>query len=123
MNLQLILLTGTGSFLGGISRYFLSLIIGSKSGFPINTLIINISGCFLIGLVLGFAEKLDFSNEIKLFLATGFLGGFTTFSAFSNETFLLLKNGQYSFAAVYMLLSVLTGLLATGLGYFFVRNA
>ncbi|MDR1544318.1 MAG: fluoride efflux transporter CrcB [Prevotellaceae bacterium] len=120
--MKFILLIGTGSFFGGICRYLLSMvIIGNKNSFPLNTLTVNVLGCFLIGIVFGFAGKFNFSNETKLFLTTGFLGGFTTFSAFSNETFLLLKNGQIAFAVFYILLSVFVGLLATYTGYFITK--
>ncbi|MDR0828889.1 MAG: fluoride efflux transporter CrcB [Prevotellaceae bacterium] len=120
--MKLILLIGTGSFFGGICRYLISLAMQGKGLFPYGTLIVNILGCFLIGLVFSLAAKLNFSNETKLFLTTGFLGGFTTFSAFSNETFLLLKNAQYFSATAYVLCSVLIGLAATFLGYWAVKN-
>ena len=116
--MKLILAIGTGSFIGGILRYLLTQFIQTKSvsTFPYGTLSVNIIGCFLIGLVFGFADKGNLSNEWKLFLATGLLGGFTTFSAFSNETLTLLRDGQSWSAAAYIVTSVLIGLLATFVG-------
>ena len=104
-----------GSFIGGISRYLLSLFIQTKltTSFPFGTLGVNIIGCFLIGLVFGLADKGGLSNEWRIFLATGIIGGFTTFSAFSNETVTLLRDGQFWYAAIYISASVMLGLLAT----------
>ncbi|GAA4303142.1 fluoride efflux transporter CrcB [Nibribacter koreensis] len=116
--MKMILAIGLGSFVGGISRYLLSLAIQSKAGlaFPFGTLGVNLIGCFLIGLVFGLAEKGNLSNEWRLFLATGVLGGFTTFSAFSYETVALLRDGQLGYAATYIAASVFIGLLATFAG-------
>lgn len=116
--MKLILAIGTGSFIGGVSRYFLSQLIHSKYLviFPIGTLTVNIIGCFLIGLVYGFADKGSLAQEWRLFLATGVLGGFTTFSAFSNETVSLLRDGQLIYASAYVALSVVVGLIATFIG-------
>ncbi|AMM51740.1 hypothetical protein TH61_11905 [Rufibacter sp. DG15C] len=116
--MKMILAIGLGSFLGGISRYLLSLAIQTKVGtsFPFGTLGVNLIGCFLIGLVFGLAEKGNLSNEWRLFLATGVLGGFTTFSAFSYETVALLRDGQLAYAATYIAASVVIGLLATFAG-------
>jgi len=121
--LKLLLAIGFGSFIGGSSRYLLSLLIQSRStvAFPLATLTINIIGCFLIGLVFGLGAKGNITPEWRLFLATGVLGGFTTFSAFSCETVHMLQNGQFSQAIVYVLASVLIGLLATFAGLWLMR--
>ena len=121
--MKLILLIGAGSFIGGICRYLLSLLIqtGKVSLFPFNTLIINIFGCFFIGIVLGLFDKGQISNEWKMFFATGILGGFTTFSAFSSETFMLFRAGNSGYALLYILASVLLGLLATYIAYLSVK--
>lgn len=115
-----ILFIGIGSFIGGVCRFLLSQFIHSKLGepFPLGTLTVNIIGCFLIGIVFGLADKGSVTPEWKLFLATGLLGGFTTFSAFSNETIGLLRTGQAGFALIYVTASVGTGLLATYMGLF-----
>jgi fluoride exporter len=117
--MKLLFVIGSGSFIGGVSRYLLSQLIHSKytTHFPIGTLGVNILGCFVIGLVFGLSEKMNFAHEWQLFLITGILGGFTTFSAFSNETFSLIRDGQMWIALSYILLSVVVGILATFLGF------
>ena len=119
MSVKLILAIGAGSFIGGVFRYLLSLLIQSKTttNFPLGTMIVNIIGCFFIGIVFGFFDKGQLSYEWKLFFATGVIGGFTTFSAFSIETFNLLKGGYVGYAALYILASVFAGLLATYIAY------
>ena len=121
--MKIILAIGTGSFLGGIFRYLLSASLNARylSSFPFGTMIVNISGCFLIGIVYGFFEKGMISPDWKLFLATGLLGGFTTFSAFSIETIGLLRVGQLGYAAAYVSASVIVGLLATLVGIFLIK--
>ena len=122
--MKLILFIGTGSFIGGISRYLLSLLIQTKttSPFPLYTLIVNIIGCFFIGIVIGFFDKGQLSHEWKLFLATGILGGFTTFSAFSSETIVLFKEGYTGYALFYIAASVVLGLLATYCAYLLIKQ-
>ena len=122
--MKLILAIGAGSFIGGIFRYLLSIFIQAKTttNFPLGTLIVNIFGCFFIGIVFGFFDKGQLSNEWKLFLATGILGGFTTFSAFSYETFALLRGGYAGYALLYILASVLLGLSATYFAYSLVKQ-
>ncbi|MCL2042273.1 MAG: fluoride efflux transporter CrcB [Bacteroidales bacterium] len=122
--MKLILIIGTGSFIGGAFRYLLSLLIQAKttSLFPLSTLIVNIIGCFFIGVVIGIFDKGQMSHEWKMFLATGILGGFTTFSAFSNETLVLFREGYAGYAALYVLASVILGLLATGIAYLLVKQ-
>ena len=121
--MKLLLIIGTGSFIGGILRYILALIIQSKflSTFPFGTLGVNILGCFAIGLVFALTERTNMSSEWRLFLATGVCGGFTTFSAFSQETFGLLRDGQIWHAASYVIASIVFGVLATMLGYAFLK--
>ena len=112
--MKLLLLVGTGSFIGGISRYWAAQLIQQKflSAFPYGTMGVNILGCFIIGMVFGLSERTNLAPEWRLFLATGFCGGFTTFSAFSNETLGLLRDGQLWSALVYVTASVLFGLVA-----------
>src|ERR1051325_3919498 len=113
--MKIILAIGIGSFIGGISRYLLSRAIQNKflSAFPYGTLGINIIGCFLIGIVFGLSDRGNITVEWRLFWATGVLGGFTTFSAFSNETVSLLRNGQIWYAFTYIAASIVIGLIAT----------
>ena len=122
--MKLILLIGTGSFIGGVFRYLLSLLIQAKttSPFPLPTLMVNIIGCFCIGIVFGIFDKGQISHEWKLFFATGVLGGFTTFSAFSNETIVLFRDGHAGYALLYILASVILGLLATYAAYLLVKH-
>jgi fluoride exporter len=120
---RIILSIGAGSFLGGISRYLLSVLIQNRvlSAFPFGTLGVNILGCFLIGIVFGLSDRGNMSQEWRLFLATGFIGGFTTFSAFSNETVGLLRDGQFWYAGAYVLSSVVLGLAATFIGLMIIK--
>ncbi|MBA2761408.1 MAG: fluoride efflux transporter CrcB [Segetibacter sp.] len=121
--MKILLLIGTGSFIGGIFRHLLSQFIQTKllSTFPFGTLGVNIIGCFVIGLVLALSEQTNMTSELRLFLATGICGGFTTFSAFSNETYLLFRNGQPGYAFVYITASVVLGVLATFIGYALIK--
>ncbi|MDP4266953.1 MAG: fluoride efflux transporter CrcB [Bacteroidota bacterium] len=109
---------GAGSFIGGISRYLLSQTIQNRflSTFPFGTFVVNILGCLLIGFVFGLFDKGTITAEWRLFIATGILGGFTTFSAFSNESIGLLRNGQLFYALLYIASSVIIGLFATYIG-------
>jgi len=114
----MLLLVGTGSFIGGIFRYLIAQVVHAKflSTFPLGTLIVNIIGCFFIGFVFGLTDKFNLNQELRLFLAVGLLGGFTTFSAFSGETFCLFRDGQFWYATAYILTSVFLGLAATYIG-------
>ena len=122
--MKLILAIGAGSFIGGVFRYLLSVLIQSKTTahFPLGTLTVNIIGCFFIGIVIGFFDKGQISNGWKLFLATGVLCGFTTFSAFSVETFTLFREGHVGYALLYVIGSVVLGLVATCSVYYFVKS-
>ena len=121
--MKIVLLVGAGSFIGGISRYLLSLYIQNKSltSFPFGTMGVNLVGCLLIGIVFGIAEKGNLSPELRMFFATGLLGGFTTFSAFSNDTVALINTGQYNYAFTYVLITVVVGIVATFLGLLLTR--
>ena len=120
-----IILVGVGSFLGGIARYISTLVINQKlnTDFPYATLSINIIGCLVIGIVYGIFEKSIITSDWKLFLATGICGGFTTFSAFSNESLDLLKQGNTLGMLTYIGVSILFGLIATYLGYWVVKSS
>jgi len=123
--MQLILLIGFAGFLGTIARYLSGKLIYQylPVSFPYGTLIVNILGCFIIGLVYGWFEKENlFSNEWKFIFATGFCGGFTTFSAFSIENIQLLRDGQFGFALLYIFVSVVIGISATFGGVSLIKN-
>jgi len=116
------LLAGLGGAIGSMVRYAAYLLIGTRA-FPFATLAVNIIGSFVIGLVLAFSLKDEsFSNNWKLFLATGICGGFTTFSAFSAENVVLLQNEKYGLVVVYILLSVISGIAAAWLGFSVIVN-
>jgi fluoride exporter len=122
-SMKLLIAIGLGSFIGGTFRYLLSLVIQAKTMtvFPYGTLAVNVVGCLLIGIVFGIADKGYMSTEWKLFLATGLLGGFTTFSALSLETFSMIRMGHHFYAGIYVTSSILIGLLATIVGVLMVR--
>ena len=90
-----VIYVGLGSFVGGALRYIISLLLSNKAAhFPFATFFVNILGSFLIGLVMGVFINGFFNENYRLFLVTGVLGGFTTYSAFSYETFELIKTGN-----------------------------
>jgi CrcB protein len=118
MTIRILLLIGLGSFAGGVSRYLLSQLIQARFPwiFPYGTLAVNIIGCFFIGLLFGAHERFGISNEWRLFIATGLLGGFTTFSAFSYESITMMRDGQAGAALLYIISSIVLGLAATYVG-------
>lgn len=108
-----------GGSLGAVARFLLSNQVYAWFGrdFPWGTLTVNVIGSFLIGfLAMLFIEKLHLSIEMRTFLIVGFLGSFTTFSTFSNETFLLIQSAEYLKAVLNVLVSVIFGLFAVALG-------
>ena len=121
--MKLVLLIGAGGFIGSALRYLISLFIQNKvlSTFPFGTFAVNVLGCFLIGAVYALSERGNLSAEWRLFLATGILGGFTTFSSFSNETVSMIRDAQYGPALIYVGSSVILGLLATFFGIFLIK--
>lgn len=113
------LLVGLGGGIGSMLRYSFSVLFNkfSTTLFPWPTFIVNILGSFLIGLLFSFLSRnLITSPDLKLLLIAGFCGGFTTFSAFSIEGLTLLNDGNTSIALLYILGSVLFGLLAVWIG-------
>ncbi len=103
------LAVGCGGFIGSISRYLLSVFVNrfNTGNFPVSTLIINILGSFLIGLLTQLFSSLYPDNKkLLLFLTTGILGGFTTFSTFSLETINLYQNGNTLYAALNIFFSI-----------------
>jgi CrcB protein len=115
-----IVLIGLGGFIGSVARYFLSRLNLNIDFYaiPLGTLLVNISGSFVIGFLTGIAERSDFlSTEWRLFLMVGLCGGFTTFSTFANENLMLMHNGQFASLLLYTAISVLGGFIAVYLGY------
>ena len=113
------LLVFLGGGLGSALRYLVASAMNQYSKvLPFGTFSVNMLGCLLIGMILGYAQKENTltSNQILL-LATGFCGGFTTFSAFANENLELIKNGEIFNFSVYTIGSILVGILAVFIGF------
>ncbi|MBO6794160.1 MAG: fluoride efflux transporter CrcB [Balneolaceae bacterium] len=127
MNLTLykILAIGSGGFIGAVSRYLLSTFVQNQvkpEQFPIGIFVVNIIGCLLIGFLAGLFELKEWMNvELRLFVFVGLLGGFTTFSTFANDTFLLGKEGEMLAALLNAGGQVIVGLLFVWLGYLLIR--
>ena len=114
-----LLLVGLGSMLGGLSRYGLSLLTQNVSAFslPYGTLLSNLAGCLLIGVIAGLGGKTELlSSEMRLLLATGFCGGFTTLSSFVYELGQFVQDKEYFFASTYFVATLAGAGLAFALG-------
>jgi len=114
-----------GSAIGGASRYLLGSVLQARFGsaFPMNTLLINVTGSLLLGfLVRSALVSTSITPEVRAFLTTGFCGGYTTFSTYSYETAVLIEGGQYGRATLYAGLSVAGALLGTFLGFALAHN-
>jgi len=121
---RLIVMVGAGGFLGTVSRFLTSRYFSTcfPSSFPFGTFVVNITGCFLIGLIYGLSEKGDFiSSEWRMFLTVGFCGGFTTFSAFAAENMAMLRDSEYFNFFMYTGSSIFIGLLATFAGIMLIK--
>jgi CrcB protein len=115
-----LLAVGIGGFCGSIARYWLTGVVQrhASSVFPYGTMAVNVLGCLAIGLIWGLVEYRQwFSPDVRLFLTVGILGGFTTFSAFGYETFMLLRDGEYLPALANVTVSVVAGLAAVMAGW------
>ena len=118
-----IIAVGAGSFIGGTARYLVSLAMkGISKGFPLATLLVNLLGCLIIGLLWGFLSRnASESTSWGLFLTVGLCGGFTTFSTFSKEALTMLQTGQIWGFASYIAISILAGIALVALGYYIGR--
>lgn len=119
-----ILLVGAGGFLGAIVRYAITVLLFDVSPreFPLATFLINITGAFALGFFMTFvAERAHLEPGVRLFVATGFLGAYTTFSTFEFETFELVKTGLYAWSAANVIGSVVAGYAAVQLGVALAR--
>jgi CrcB protein len=121
--LSLIVFVGAG--LGGVMRHAVNLFAARMFGyeFPFGTLIVNVAGSFLMGLLAGFfAYRTGISQHFRLFLTTGILGGFTTFSTFSLDAALLIERHSYNWAAAYVVGTVMASLVAVFVGIAIFRT-
>ena len=118
--LKNLLLIGAGGFIGSVARYLVSRLNTRVEWFaiPIGTLVVNVAGSLLIGFLIGISEKSPILTvEWRMFLMVGLCGGFTTFSSFSGENLMLLRNGQVLPLLLYTGLSIFLGFAAVYLGY------
>ena len=114
-----------GSALGGVGRYLVGGLVQRllDTTFPVGTLLVNLTGSFLLGLFLRYAlETPTLTPELRAFLTIGFCGGYTTFSTFSYETVALLEDGEWTRAGLYAALSVVLALGATLVGLLVARG-
>ncbi|WP_296570687.1 fluoride efflux transporter CrcB [Phreatobacter sp.] len=122
-----LLLVFLGSGIGGAARYGVNVwsLKAFGPGFPAGTLIVNLAGGLAMGLIAGwlaFRVSVPWSQELRLFLTTGILGGFTTFSAFSLDAMTLIERGDYGAAALYVVLSVFLSIAAVAVGLAVIRS-
>ncbi len=118
------LLVFLGGGLGSALRYLVASAMNQYSKvLPFGTFTVNILGCLLIGMILGYAQRENtLTSNQTLLLATGFCGGFTTFSAFANENLELIKNGEIFNFSVYTIGSILVGVLAVFIGFYLINR-
>lgn len=114
---------GLGGMIGSVARFAISswLATHMQSGFPLGTFFVNVTGCFVIGVVYGSVERTLIDSDMRLFLISGLCGGFTTFSAFSAESLFLFRSGNVMTAGLYCVLSVIVGVAATYAGLMLMR--
>ena len=124
--LKSMLMTGLGGFFGTCTRFLVGRLAQYlfTSPFPYGTFVVNVVGCFLIGIFFGLAERTQLiSSGLNLFLITGFCGGFTTFSSFSHDTLVLMENRHWGYVALYVGVSVVLGIVMVWLGRSVVKPA
>ena len=120
MFLKQLLWVGLGGMIGTILRFLVGTVIRNTQ-FPLATLVVNLSGSFLIGLFMGWYFRQAIGSDGKLLLVTGICGGFTTLSALSWENWQLLQDGKYGLLIGYSLITVIGGVGCVALGYFFSK--
>ena len=119
------LIIGLGGFLGTIFRFLISSLIEKSfaTSFPIGTLLVNLIGCFLIGLVSGyFSQKTGDQTQLFFFLTIGILGGFTTFSAIAIDSQLFIENGEILKMLFYITTQTIVGITLCLIGYNLMKN-
>lgn len=117
MSLQSVLLVFLGGGLGSVFRYLMGIWISSEKYVYISTLIVNVIASLFIGIFIQRISLTQSNGWTYFLLITGFCGGLSTFSSFSNENFILLQQGRYLELLTYVILSVLLCLLAVFIGY------
>ena len=124
MSGQAFIWVALGGALGAVGRYLVGLSLKTASGFPWATMSVNILGSLLMGLVIGWLSRQNGgSDALRLFVAVGILGGFTTFSAFSMDLFTLLERRDIATTMLYLGGSLIGGLLAFIIGFMALRAA
>lgn len=117
-------LIGLAGFVGTIGRYWLSGVVARRYGesFPLGTLVVNLTGCLLVGLLFYlFNERFVVNPTVRSVVLIGFLGGFTTFSSFGLQTFTLLQDGEFGLATLNLTASNFVGLVLVWAGYTLAR--
>jgi len=120
------IIAGAGGFIGTCLRYLIGKLCHHlfTSPYPWGTFVVNVVGSFLIGIFFGMAEKAHLiSSNMNVFLITGFCGGFTTFSSFADDMFLLIQNKHWGYFSLYLLLSIFLGIILVNLGRNLVKPA
>ncbi len=118
--LRQLLLVALGGAIGSAMRYLTAILLARHytGSIPLATLVVNVLGCFLIGLLIGLCSE---TTYLRLLFITGFCGGFTTFSTFTAESYVMFREGAYGLALLYIAGSVLIGLLALWIGLYVSR--
>lgn len=122
--MKMMLLAGVGGFVGTCLRYLTGRLchLWSLGGFPLGTFVVNVVGCFVIGALLGLAERENIlSPTMNVMLVTGFCGGFTTFSSFADDIFLLMQQRNWMLLTLYAGLSLVLGVAMVWLGRVVVK--
>ncbi|HET6861737.1 MAG TPA: fluoride efflux transporter CrcB [Pyrinomonadaceae bacterium] len=122
--MQRLLLIGFAGLAGTLGRYFMSVLLARRFGesFPVGTIIINVLGCFLAGFLFYVMQERSLVSEtVRLAIMVGFLGGFTTFSAFGLQTFTLFRDGELFLALLNLAVSNVAGLLTVWVGFLLAR--
>ena len=120
-----IFLIGLAGFIGTLSRYWMAGVVAKRYGetFPMGTLVVNLIGCFFVGLLFYlFEERFLVNQTMRTVIFVGFLGGFTTFSSFGLQTFTLLQDGEFGLAVLNLTASNVVGLCLVWAGYTLART-
>jgi fluoride exporter len=115
---------GAGSFIGGVLRYLCTrwVMHSFVCKIPLGTLLVNILGCFIIGILYGIFDRGNLmNNNLRMFLTVGFCGGFTTFSTFMNESFMMLKADNLFYLSLYLSISLIGGFAMLYVGQILIK--